>query len=231
LPVANRPLSKHNGRGAETLPRLPPDGGLTLRRFQSSLLLAAPVVALALSVAAPQQSVAYPPFKDKEGKPCAYCHVKPTGGKPYNYRGIFYKKNNLSFAKFDDKAEAEKAGVPIGPDPEPSVKPKTWTAPDPKPAEPAPAPVTAPEARPAEKLTVATAKTKADAARKAYAAALVDLAHATMEDVAIPPAQKYPDALKNLREALRVDPENKQAAEDIKMIEDVYKKMGKPVPK
>lgn len=200
-------------------------------RLQSALAVAAPLLALTLSMSAPQKSEAYPPFAEKEGKPCAYCHVKPNGGKPLNYRADYYKTHNQTFAKFDDEAEAKKAGVAVAADPNPAVKPKTWTAPDPKPAETTPAPATPAEPKPAEKVTVASAKTKADTARKAYANALVDLAHATMEDATIPPAQKYPEALKSLREAQRVDPTNKQAAEDIKMIEEVYKKMGKPVPK
>ncbi|MGC4046996.1 MAG: hypothetical protein QM758_24640 [Armatimonas sp.] len=77
---------------------------------------------------------AFPPFKDKEKVPgCTYCHNKPNGG-PRNYRGLYYKANNLSFAKFDDAAEAKKAGVEVGPYPE--TKPTSWTAAD-KP-EPAP---------------------------------------------------------------------------------------------
>ncbi len=56
-----------------------------------------------------------------------------------NYRGLFYKGNNYTFAGFDDAAEAKKAGVAIGPDAAPppnSFKPKA--AETPAPAAPVP---------------------------------------------------------------------------------------------
>ena len=46
---------------------------------------------------------AKPPFAEKEGVKCTYCHVQPP---QRNYRGNFYKANNLAFANFDDAAEA-----------------------------------------------------------------------------------------------------------------------------
>jgi len=52
-----------------------------------------------------------------------------------------------------------------------------------------------------------------------------------MSDTTIPPAKRYPEALKLLRQAVQLDPANKKAASDKKMIEDVYKQMGKPLPK
>lgn len=57
---------------------------------------------------------AFPAYEKKEGKPCIYCHVKTSGG-PRNYRGLYYKVNRYSFARFDDAAEAKKAGAQIGP--------------------------------------------------------------------------------------------------------------------
>jgi hypothetical protein len=69
---------------------------------------------------------AKPPFAAKEGVKCSYCHV--VGGQaPRNYRGKFYALHNLTFAGFDDAAEAKKAGVPIGAEPE--SKPKSLTLP------------------------------------------------------------------------------------------------------
>jgi hypothetical protein len=44
-------------------------------------------------------------------------------------------------------------------------------------------------------------------------------------------AERYPAALKQFRAAAKLDPTNAKAKENIKLIEDVYKKMGKPVPK
>lgn len=188
---------------------------------------------------------AFPAFTDKEGKPCGYCHVKAAGSGPRNYRGKYYKQNALTFAKFDDKAEAEKAGEPVGPDPDPEQKPKSWTAPEAAatPATPATPATEAPAAPEKKGPTVAAAKAKVTAtsaaykkapknaaAKKAYAAALADLGHATMLDQSIPPAKRYPEALRLTRQALALDPANKVAAEDKKAIEDAYKSMGRPVP-
>ena len=100
---------------------------------------------------------AKPPFAEKEGVKCTYCHTQPP---QRNYRGNFYKANNLAFAGFDDAAEAKKAGVEVGP--EASSKPKSWTAPE-APAEPAkpaaPAkPVKKAPAKPAKKAPAKPAK-------------------------------------------------------------------------
>lgn len=211
------------------------------------------VIALSALAAASGAAQAFPAFTNKEAKPCAYCHINPKGGGPRNYRGAYYKKNSLSFAKFDDAAEAKLAGVEIGPEPEP--KPKSWTEPD-KPATPetptTPAtptptgPATEPEkpknatptmtvAQSKKNLAAAEAaykKTPKDASKKAaYAEALAQLGRSTMLDQAIPPAKRYPDALKLYRQALALDPKNKVALEDKKQIEDVYKQMGRPIPK
>jgi len=52
-----------------------------------------------------------------------------------------------------------------------------------------------------------------------------------MYDPATPPRTKYPAALGYYRKALALDPANKIAREDKKLVEDVYKQMGRPVPK
>jgi len=101
-------------------------GGHWLMKSNRTILLATALVSL-LGTAA----VAKPPFAEKEGVSCKYCHSQPP---MRNYRGNFYHDNNLSFAGFDDAAEAKKAGVEVGP--EASSKPKSWTAPE-APAEPA----------------------------------------------------------------------------------------------
>lgn len=69
-------------------------------------------------------AMAKPPFAEKEGVSCKYCHTQPP---MRNYRGAFYHDNNLSFAGFDDATEAKKAGAEIAP--EATSKPKSWTAP------------------------------------------------------------------------------------------------------
>lgn len=56
-------------------------------------------------------------------------------------------------------------------------------------------------------------------------------ATAIMMDAKLAPNEKYPKALKMFREAVKIDPANTEAAENIKMIEDIYKGMGKEVPK
>ncbi|GAB4456958.1 MAG: hypothetical protein OHK0029_15820 [Armatimonadaceae bacterium] len=208
-----------------------------MRRVNATLIVSAPIALLALSLIMPQSAEAFPPFAEKEGKQCIYCHTKPTGGKR-NYRGMYYKAHNLTFSEFDDEAEAKKAGVAVGEDPNPETKPKSWTA-------PAGAAAASNGNGKAEKpMTVAEAKKKAAAAfnsykgkkndanlKKAYAASLADLGHAIMLDQSIPPAKRYPQALDYARKALALDPSNKLAKEDKKQIEDAYKSMGKPIPK
>ena len=179
---------------------------------------------------------AKPPFAEKEGKKCNYCHA-PSPPK-LGYRALFYKMHNLTFEGFDDAAEAKKAGVEVGPDPEP--KPKSWTAP--KGEAPKPEAPKAPEAP--KGPSVAELKKKADACalmckkspkdtkcKAAYAQALAELGHGQMLDQSVPPRLRYPQALKTLRQAKAVDAKNKLALEDIKAIEDAYKSMNMPIPK
>ena len=110
-----------------------------MMKSNRTILLATALVSL-LGTAA----VAKPPFAEKEGVSCKYCH---TQAPMRNYRGNFYHDNNLSFAGFDDAAEAKKAGVEVGP--EASSKPKSWTAPE-APAEPAKPEAPAKPAKPAK---------------------------------------------------------------------------------
>lgn len=190
---------------------------------------------LALAVGSAQ---AKPPFAEKEGKKCNYCHA-PAPPK-LGYRALYYKAHNLTFEGFDDAAEAKKAGAEVGPDPEP--KPKSWTAPKATEAPKAPEKPKAPEApagpsvaelqKKADAAAAAFKKAPKDAkAKLAYADALANLGHGTMLDASIPPRARYPKALTILRQAKALDPKNKVANEDIKAIEDAYKAMGKAIPK
>jgi tetratricopeptide (TPR) repeat protein len=225
---------------------------MTFSRFAGTL--AALAAGLFVTAGAAQ---AFPAFTDKEGKPCGYCHINAKGSGPRNYRGTFYKEHNNSFAKFDDAAEAKKAGVEVGPDPDPDTKPKSWTAPDdasgtpaggndePKTGEaegPVKDPAKATDATPtmtlvqARKNYVASEQAyrkapKNAARKKAFAEATAQLGRSTMMDQSIPPVRRYPAALKLYRQALSLDPKNKVALADRKQIEDVYKSMGRPVPK
>lgn len=47
----------------------------------------------------------------------------------------------------------------------------------------------------------------------------------------LPPNKKYRLALQYFREALKLDPKNKIAKEQINLIESIYKSMGKEIPK
>jgi tetratricopeptide (TPR) repeat protein len=46
-----------------------------------------------------------------------------------------------------------------------------------------------------------------------------------------PPRSKYPTALREYRKTLEYDKANKKAQDNIKTIEDIYKQMGREVPK
>ena len=200
-----------------------------LHRTVRFVLGAAALAAVVALNSAPGK--AFPPFVQKEGKPCGYCHVAAEGKGPRNYRGMYYKAHNLSFMEFDDAAEAKKAGVPLSPDPDPKVMPKTWTAPKAAPMGEEKA-MSVADAKAKVKTTEAAYKKKMTdpAAKKAYASALADLGHSTMLDQSIPPKKRYPDALKLYKQALVLDPTNKTALDDKKQIEDVYKSMGRPIP-
>ena len=96
-----------------------------------------PLAGLAgLSLVGPAQGL--PKYADAEGKPCAYCHVRASGGGPRNYRGLFYAANKFTFYRFDDAAEAKKAGAEVGPSATPP--PRSLNIP-PQPEAPAPPPV------------------------------------------------------------------------------------------
>jgi hypothetical protein len=145
--------------------------------------------------------------------------------------------NNMSFARFDDAAEAKKAGVAVGPYPD--ARPASWTASE-KPAAPDPTPAPTPTPKPKVNIPALKAKAAEWATKykkdpkncaKPYAQALADLGHGQMLDQSVPPVQRYPMALQTLRSALKIDKTNKLALEDIKMIESAYKSMGKPIPK
>ena len=118
-----------------------------MMKSNRTIMLATALVSL-LGTAA----VAKPPFAEKEGVSCKYCHTQPP---MRNYRGTFYHDNNFSFAGFDDAAEAKKAGVEVGP--EAASKPKSWTAPE-APAEPAKPAVPAKPTKPAKKAPAKPAK-------------------------------------------------------------------------
>ncbi|MCX6136686.1 MAG: hypothetical protein NTV54_04220 [Ignavibacteriales bacterium] len=51
-----------------------------------------------------------------------------------------------------------------------------------------------------------------------------------MYESPLPPKQKYSTALKMYRSAVKLDPTNKVAKENIATIEGIYQQMGRPIP-
>ena len=74
------------------------------------------------------------------------------------------------------------------------------------------------------------AKPKSVEVQKALSEAYTGKADVTMNNAALPPRQKYPDALRGFRKAVDLDKDNKKAKEGVDMIEGIYKQMGRPVP-
>ncbi|MBS1705952.1 MAG: hypothetical protein JST40_08765 [Armatimonadetes bacterium] len=67
--------------------------------------------------------------------------------------------------------------------------------------------------------------------KSAYVKATVTFGTTTMNSPTLTPKDKYPKALKLYREALKVDPNNKEAKNNAELIESIYKQMGRPIPK
>lgn len=66
--------------------------------------------------------------------------------------------------------------------------------------------------------------------KKALAAAYADRGYARMTDDAAGARVKYRAALEDFRRSLELDPANAKSLENKKMIEDIYRSMGRPVP-
>ncbi|HEU4752534.1 MAG TPA: hypothetical protein VFU47_05445 [Armatimonadota bacterium] len=80
-------------------------------------------------------------------------------------------------------------------------------------------------------LEAKLAKNPKDARLKAQTAeANYQVGHAMMIDPALRPMIKYPGALKKFRRALELNPKHQKAADEKKMIEDIYRQMGRPIP-
>jgi GH24 family phage-related lysozyme (muramidase) len=75
-----------------------------------------------------------------------------------------------------------------------------------------------------------TAKPKDVKAKKALVNASFAVGMGCMYSESLPARSKYKEALTFFRETLKLDPKHKQAAEQKKLIEDIYKSMGRPVP-
>lgn len=66
--------------------------------------------------------------------------------------------------------------------------------------------------------------------KKALADAYFEKGKFQMNNAQLPPMRKYPAALRAFRKTVELDPKNTDAASNVKMIEDIYKSMGRPVP-
>ncbi|HLO99743.1 MAG TPA: hypothetical protein VK171_14210 [Fimbriimonas sp.] len=75
-----------------------------------------------------------------------------------------------------------------------------------------------------------TAKPKDAKAKKALVDASFALGMGSMYSESLSARVKYKEALVYFRETLKLDPKHKMAAEQKKLIEDIYKSMGRPVP-
>ena len=66
--------------------------------------------------------------------------------------------------------------------------------------------------------------------KKALAGAHFAQGNTLMNNAQMPPMRKYPASLRSFRKTLEFDPNHVEAKANIKMIEDIYKSMGRPVP-
>lgn len=75
-------------------------------------------------------------------------------------------------------------------------------------------------------------KTPKDAKKRAaYVKATNAYGYAVMTAASLPPKDKYPIALRLYRESQKVDPKDKDSKKWVKGIEDIYRSMGRPIPK
>lgn len=73
-------------------------------------------------------------------------------------------------------------------------------------------------------------KTKSESDKNVCIDKQMTAANFMMLEANLSPKKKYRTALKRYRRVLELDPKNDEAAESKKMIEDIYRQMGMPVP-
>ena len=167
---------------------------------------------------------AKPPFAEKEGVACTYCHIQAP---KRNYRGDYYKSHQLSFAGFVDAAEAKKAGVAVGPGA--GSKPNSLTTAKQSPR-------IAILMKKAQDAEGAARSAPRDAKlRIAFAAALTKLGDAQLADISVPLATRIDNARQSYTKAGHIDGKNtaaKAGLEKIKAVKaklDTSKKSGKHI--
>lgn len=73
-------------------------------------------------------------------------------------------------------------------------------------------------------------KTKSEADKKDAIEKQMTAANYLMLEAPLSPKKKYRPALKRYNRVLELDPGNEEAAQNKKMIEDIYQQMGMPIP-
>ena len=159
---------------------------------------------------------AKPPFAEKEGVACTYCHIQAP---KRNYRGDYYKSHQLSFAGFVDAAEAKKAGVAVAPGA--ASKPKSLT-----PAKQSPR--IAILMKKAQDAEGAARSAPRDAKlRIAFAAALTKLGDAQLADISVPLATRIDNASQSYTKASHIDGKNTAAKAGLEKIKALQAKLDK----
>lgn len=167
---------------------------------------------------------AKPPFAEKEGVACTYCHIQAP---KRNYRGDYYKSHQLSFAGFVDAAEAKKAGVAVGPGAGSKPNSLTTTKQSPRIA------ILMKKTQDAE--GAARSAPRDAKLRIAFAAALTKLGDAQLADTSVALATRIDNASQSYTKAGHIDGKNaaaKAGLERIKALQaklDTSKKSGKHI--
>ncbi len=74
------------------------------------------------------------------------------------------------------------------------------------------------------------AKPSDAAVKSTLVEALMGSADGYMYNEQLPPFRKYPNALRLYRRVVEIDKSNQKAKDNVAMIEQIYKSMGRPVP-
>ena len=93
-----------------------------------------------------------------------------------------------------------------------------------------PSPKTVQLEKRAEQLSAQYKKKPTPQVKSRAAQAWYEYGHVRMTDSALSPRQKYRPALKAFRQALKLNPNHKQAKTEKDMIESIYRQMGMPIP-
>ena len=167
---------------------------------------------------------AKPPFAEKEGVACTYCHIQAP---KRNYRGDYYKSHQLSFAGFVDAAEAKRAGVAVAPGA--GSKPNSLTTAKQSPR-------IAILMKKAQDAEGAARSAPRDAKlRIAFAAALTKLGDAQLADTSVALATRIDNASQSYTKAGHIDGKNAAAKAGLERVKalraklDTSKKSGKHI--